>query len=73
MAELYVSDRHSHVDRPVKELKGFAKVNLKPGETQRVSIQLDRRAFSYYDVAGKGWKAEPGEFGVLVGISSANV
>jgi len=47
-------------------------VNLKPGETRRVMMTLDRRAFSYYDVQGKDWKAEPGEFTVLVGGSSDN-
>ena len=71
VAQVYVSDRHSAVDRPVKELKGFAKVNLQPGETRRVTISLNRRAFSYYDVKGRQWKADPGDFAVLVGASSA--
>ena len=71
VAEVYVSDKHSMVERPAKELKGFTKVNLKPGETKTVSVPLNRRAFSYYDVEGKQWKAEPGEFTVLVGSSSA--
>ena len=43
------------------------------GETQRVSVTLDGRAFSYYDVAGKRWRAEPGEFDVYVGRSSAQI
>jgi beta-glucosidase len=73
VAELYVSDKHAHVPRPVKELKGFAKLNLKPGETRRAAITLDRRAFSYYDVSGKQWKAEPGDFGILVGSSSEKI
>jgi beta-glucosidase len=73
VVELYVGDSHSAVPRPMKELKGFAKVLLKPGETKRVSMTLDQRAFSYYD-AGKGaWKAEPGEFAILVGSSSARM
>ena len=72
MAQLYVGDRHSHVARPVKELKGFAKVNLKPGESRTIELTLDRRAFSYYDVAGKQWKAEPGDFDILVTGSSAD-
>lgn len=46
VAELYVGDSHASVPRPVKELKGFAKVNLKPGETRRVTLKLERRAFS---------------------------
>ena len=72
VAELYVGDGHSSVPRPIKELKGFAKVNLKPGETKRVMLTLDRRAFSYYDVQQKDWKADPGEFTILVGGSSDN-
>ncbi len=62
VAEVYVGNPHASVPRPVKELKGFARVNLKPGQTQRVMLTLDRRAFSYYDVQGKDWKADPGEF-----------
>jgi len=73
VAELYVSDHHANAPRPVKELKGFAKVNLKPRETQKVSITLDRRALSYYDSTAKQWKASPGEFVVLVGKSAAEV
>lgn len=73
VAELYVGDAHSSVPRPVKELKGFAKVNLKPGETKTVSLTLHRRDLSYYDVNGKQWKAEPGDFGILVGSSSENI
>jgi beta-glucosidase len=73
VAELYVSDHHANVPRPVKELKGFAKVNLKPGETQKISITLDRRALSYYDSEARQWKASPGEFGVMVGTSAAEI
>jgi beta-glucosidase len=73
VAELYVGDAHATVPRPVKELKGFAKVNLKPGETKRVTLKLDRRAFSFYDVAKKDWSAEPGEFAIQVGGSSDRI
>ena len=73
VAELYVGDSHASVPRPVKELKGFAKVDLKPGETLRVTLTLDRRAFSFYDVAKKDWSAEPGDFTILVGGSSDNI
>jgi beta-glucosidase len=73
IAQLYVSDTHSSVPRPVKELKGFAKVRLKPGETKRVSLTLDRRAFSYYDVNEKDWNAEPGDFAILIGSASAKI
>jgi beta-glucosidase len=73
VAELYVGDSHSSVPRPVKELKGFAKVNLKPGETRRVTLTLNRRAFSFYDVRKKDWSAEPGDFTILVGGSSDSI
>jgi beta-glucosidase len=70
VTQLYVGDSHSSVPRPTKELKGFAKVDLNPGESKTVTLKLDRRSFSYYDVAGKQWKAEPGKFAVLIGSSS---
>jgi beta-glucosidase len=73
VAELYVGDSHASVPRPVKELKAFAKVNLKPGETRRVTLRLDRRTFSFYDVQKKDWNAEPGDFAILVGGSSDNL
>jgi len=73
VAELYVGDSHASVPRPVKELKGFAKVNLEPGETKRVSLTLDRRAFSFYDVRKRDWSAEPGDFTILVGSASDNI
>ena len=73
VAELYVSDGHASVPRPLKELKGFTRVNLKPAETKHVTIRLDRRAFSFYDVGKKNWSAEPGEFSLLVGASSDDI
>ncbi len=73
VAEVYVGDAHSKVPRPVKELKGFSKVMLSPGETRRVSFVLDRRAFSYYDVKAAQWAAEPGDFAILVGGSSQSL
>lgn len=57
----------------MKELKGFAKVHLKPGEARRVTLTLDRRAFSYYDVERKDWAADPGEYSILVGGSSVSL
>ena len=57
----------------MKELKGFAKVNLKPGESRRVTLKLNRRAFSFYDMGKKDWNAEPGEFAILVGGSSDKI
>jgi beta-glucosidase len=73
IAELYVGDSHASVPRPAKELKAFAKVNLKPDETRRVTLALGARAFSFYDIKKKGWSAEPGEFAILVGGSSDNI
>jgi beta-glucosidase len=73
VAELYIGDSHSRVPRPVKELKGFAKVQLKPGEAKRVTITVDQRAFSYYDINTNAWKTEPGDFAILVGSSSEQI
>lgn len=73
VAQVYVGDSHSDVARPPKELKGFAKVHLQPGQTQKVSVQLDRRAFAYYDVETKAWHVSPGTFEILVGGSSRDI
>jgi beta-glucosidase len=73
VAQLYVADRHAPVPRPPKELKGFAKVALQPGETAHIKLPLDRRALSYYDVTTKQWRADPGEFELLVGSSSQKI
>jgi len=73
IGEVYVSDAHEKVPMPVKELKGFGKVDLKPGQTKTITVTLNRRAFSYYDVGKKGWTADPGNFGILVGNSSENI
>lgn len=59
--------------RPVKELKGFVKVNLNPGEAKRISMPLDTRAFAYFDVDQKHWRAPAGTYGVLVGDSSEGI
>jgi beta-glucosidase len=73
VAQLYIKDSESSVERPPKELKGFKKVMLKPGETKRVTLKLDRRSLAFYDVDKKGWNAEPGEFEVLIGTSSREI
>jgi beta-glucosidase len=73
VAELYVGESHPSVPRPVKELKGFAKVNLKPGETRHVTLKLDGRAFSFYDVKKHDWNHDAGEFTILVGGSSDHI
>ena len=69
--QLYISDTQSSLPRPVKELKGFKKVYLKPGETQQVSFIIDRSALSFYDEKTGAWTAEPGEFVAMVNNSSA--
>jgi beta-glucosidase len=73
VAQVYVGDAHAKVPRPVKELKGFAKVSLRPGESRRVTVTLDRRSFSYYDTGTKSWRTEPGDFDILVGRSSDQI
>ncbi|MBY3618391.1 glycosyl hydrolase [Acinetobacter sp. CUI P1] len=70
IVQLYVNDVLSNVVRPDKELKGFAKVDLLPGETKLVSFALDSRAFAYYNVELRDWHVETGEFEILVGTSS---
>jgi beta-glucosidase len=73
VAQVYVGDRHANVPRPVKELKGFAKMELKPGETRHFQITLDRRAFSYYDVKDHKWMVAPGDFDIYVARSAAEI
>jgi beta-glucosidase len=73
VAEVYVGDRHAPVPRPVKELKGFKRVNLNPGETRNVTVTLDRRAFSYYDVKSHEWTVAPGDFDLFVARSAADI
>lgn len=71
--QVYVRDEASSLPRPYKELKGFAKVELAPGETKPVSIELNSRAFAFYDATLPGWRVEPGQFQVLVGASAADI
>lgn len=73
VAQVYIGDAHTKIPRPAKELKGFVKVNLRPGETRKVSVMLNRRSLSYYDVNTKQWRVEPGDFDVLVGRSSQQI
>ncbi|HEX8924333.1 MAG TPA: glycoside hydrolase family 3 C-terminal domain-containing protein, partial [Terriglobales bacterium] len=73
VAEVYVSDKHAPVPRPVKELKGFTKLHLEPGESRTAQVTLDRRAFAYYDVGAHSWTVAPGQFEILVGPSSAKI
>jgi hypothetical protein len=71
--ELYVHQVKSSLERPPKELKAFARVELKPGETKDVAMTLDRHSMSFYDPAVKDWATEPGVFEVLLGSSSRDI
>jgi beta-glucosidase len=73
VVQVYVHDCQSGLVRPPKELKGFAKVELRPGETKTVSIRLDFRAFAYYHPGYRQWVTEDGEFEILIGASSADI
>jgi len=72
VVQLYVSDPSAKAKRPERELKGFEKVRLAPGETKHVTLNLDARAFSYWDATAHKWTIDPGKFVVLVGDSSEN-
>jgi beta-glucosidase len=69
VAEVYVGEVHPPLPRPAKELKGFVRVSLQPGEMKRVKVALDARAFSYYDVGAHQWRVDPGKFAIFVGRS----
>lgn len=71
--QVYVTDPECTVFRPEQELKGFAGVALRPGQSERVSVTLDARAFSYWNVALGAWAIEGGAFGVRVGASSRDI
>lgn len=73
IAQLYVRDLQSSVYRPDKELRGFAKVELQPGEETQISLPLGRRAFAFYDPGSRDWAVEAGEFEILVGASSRDI
>lgn len=73
VGQVYVGAASPRVPRPLKELKGFAKVLLRPRETRRVTVRLDARAFAYYDAAAKAWRVDAGEYQVAVGRSSAQI
>ena len=69
ISELYIGEDHPAVPRPIKELKGFTRVDLQPGQTKRVKVLLDSRAFSYFDVGAHEWRIGPGQFHIFVGRS----
>ena len=73
IVQLYVRDDMSTIFRPEKELKGFTKVYLEPGETKTVSFTLDKRSFAYYHTGINDWHVESGAFTVMAGSSSAAI
>ena len=73
VVQLYVADRTGTAGRPEKELKGFAKVALEPGETKTVELSVDARSLSWYSEALGGWYAAPGRYELLVGHSSRDI
>ena len=73
VVQLYIRDKKSTVERPVKELKGFCKVSLKPGEEKEVSFTIDRSALSYFDAGSHQWVAEPGAFEAIVAASATDI
>jgi len=73
VVQLYVHDPRPQIDKPVRELKGFAKVALQPGETKTVQFAIQPRALAYFDTPGHQWKADAGDYEIQVGASSRDV
>ena len=73
IVQLYTAKKNSELFRPAKELKGFARVTLAPGEKQRITIMLDDKAFRFWNVKANRWKIEGGEYELLVGASVADI
>lgn len=73
VVQLYVTDKESTLIRPIKELKGFEKISLKPGESKNVMFKLDKRAFAFYCEAAHDWIVEEGDFVISVGSSSRDI
>jgi beta-glucosidase len=73
VVQLYVHDGHSKIDRPAHELKGFSRVELNPGESKTIELQLDNSAFQYWSPTTKQWTLDPGTFEIQVGASSRDI
>ena len=73
VVQLYIADKKSSLPRPLKELKGFKKIKLAPGETQEVSFVIDKEALSFFDDTKHAWIAEPGKFEAIIAASAADV
>ena len=73
VVQMYIADPSAPIDRPLRELKGFERVQLEPGESKMVTLPVDRRALSFYSTETHGWIAHPGRFEVYVGSSSRDL
>jgi beta-glucosidase len=73
VAQLYVGESSPQIERPVKELKGFERLMLRAGETKHVTLELNSRSFSYFDVKASSWQADAGTYTVQLGDSSRNI
>jgi beta-glucosidase len=73
VVQLYVRDLKPQIDKPVRELKGFARVVLQPGETEPATFGIMPRDLAYWDVVGKQWKADAGDYEIEVGASSRDI
>jgi beta-glucosidase len=73
VGQVYIGDPSARVPRPVKELKAFERVVLKPGETRHVSVTLNKRSLAYWDVNSKDWTVDLGQFRVFAGDASDNL
>ncbi|MEG1402724.1 glycoside hydrolase family 3 C-terminal domain-containing protein [Bacteroides sp.] len=73
IVQLYISDKKSSLPRPVKELKGFSKVHLAPGQEKTVTFTIDKEALSFFDDTKHEWVAEPGKFEALIGASATDI
>jgi beta-glucosidase len=73
VAELYIYDTYPRVTRPIRELKGFSKIALKPGETKTVAFKIKPRDLAYFDVADHAWKSNPGAYEIGIGASSRDL
>ncbi len=73
VVQVYIKDPGSAIDKPDKELKGYTKVFLEPGESKTVSLELSRDQFAHYDEQKNQWVVEPGQFEILLGSSSRDI
>lgn len=73
IVQLYISDKQSSLPRPIKELKGFQKIKLAPGEEKEVTFTIEKEALSFFDDAKHAWVAEPGKFEAIIAASAADI